>query len=105
MRQDGVPVRKTGLRLAVDGGESAEASLEVHLVQLADLGTRWFLIFFEGPSQRALLQPAATRPVKHPILQFLQRRLDQGATPLPDNKDKKRRFPGSRQTSMQPAND
>lgn len=87
VRQDGVPVRKTGLRLAVDGGESAEASLEVHLVQLADLGTRWFLIFFEGPSQRALLQPAATRPVKHPILQFLQRRLDQGATPLPDNKD------------------
>lgn len=52
VRAEGRAVRKTGLRLETSEGVR-EASLEVHPVQIGELGGRWFLVFFEGPTRRA----------------------------------------------------
>lgn len=87
VRQDGVPVRKTGLRVSVAEGEAAEASLEVHPVQLVGVDARWFLIFFEGPQQRSRLQEGAGGPFKTWMLQILQQRVGQHAAGSRDDKD------------------
>ncbi|BDB29276.1 response regulator (plasmid) [Cupriavidus sp. P-10] len=47
MRQEGIAVRKTGLRLGSAGG-STVARLEVHPVQTTGVDGRWFLVFFES---------------------------------------------------------
>ncbi len=47
VQRSGAPVRKTGLRIEVDG-QLREASLEVMALQPAKVEGRWFLIFFSA---------------------------------------------------------
>ena len=51
VREEGAVVRKTKLRIDTIGGAS-KASLEVHLLQVAEVEGRWFLIFFESPTRQ-----------------------------------------------------
>ena len=75
VRQDGIAVRKTGLRMPKTNGAQI-ASVEVHPVQMADIEGRWFLIFFENGAQRADgLGADGQEPFKALLLQTLRQRL------------------------------
>lgn len=52
VREEGAVIRKTKLRIDTIGGASM-ASLEVHLLQVAEVEGRWFLIFFESPARQS----------------------------------------------------
>jgi two-component system, chemotaxis family, CheB/CheR fusion protein len=52
VREEGTVVRKTKLRIDTIGGAGI-ASLEVHLLQVAEVKGRWFLIFFESPARQS----------------------------------------------------
>lgn len=87
VRQDGAPVRRTGLRVCAADGAAADASLEVHPVQIAGIDARWFLIFFEGPQQRSMPREGAGGPFRAWMLQALQQRIGQHAARSRDDKD------------------
>jgi len=73
-RLEGVAVRRSGL--LGNAGGPAKASLEVHPVQTAQIEGRWFLIFFEGATQR--LDPLTVQSqetLKTLMLQTLRQRL------------------------------
>ena len=86
--QGGVPVRKTGLRMAVADGAASGASLEVHPVQIAGIDGKWFLVFFGDVQPRsALMSAAAPGPFKAWMLQALQKGIGQKAVHSADDKD------------------
>ncbi|KXU83639.1 hypothetical protein CI15_24045 [Paraburkholderia monticola] len=75
VRQDGVAVRKTGLRASEANGPQP-VCVEVHPVQMAGIEGRWFLIFFESGSQRLDGQNAhGQETLKRLLLQTLRQRL------------------------------
>ncbi|MCY1333099.1 Chemotaxis response regulator protein-glutamate methylesterase [compost metagenome] len=87
VRQDGVPVRKTGLRVCATSDKTMDANLEVHPVQIAGIDTRWFLVFFEGPQQRSTLQDGASSTFRTWMLQVLQHRIDRNAARSRDDRE------------------
>lgn len=89
VRQEGVPVRKTGLQ-TLRGERGETASLEVHPVQTAATEGRWFLIFFEGGLPQVKETARARQPVKSLFIQSLRLRLGrESAEPRSDPRDEK----------------
>ncbi|WNC94921.1 chemotaxis protein CheB [Paraburkholderia sp. FT54] len=80
VRQDGVVVRKTGLRTPGMNGPQA-TSVEVHPVQIAGIEGRWFLIYFESGTQHPG-GPGADRQetLKAILLQTVRQRLGRTVT-------------------------
>ncbi|ALK34169.1 chemotaxis protein CheB [Burkholderia plantarii] len=60
VRQDGIAVRKTGIHLEAPHG-IRNASLEVHPIQADKVDGRWFLVFFENPTQPPAFLPMVRR--------------------------------------------
>ncbi|WP_432262228.1 CheR family methyltransferase [Cupriavidus sp. TMH.W2] len=87
VRQDGVPVRRSGLRLSATDGTTTDASLEVHPVQIAGIDARWFLVFFEAPQQAGMSPEGAGGPLRTWMLQALQQRIGRSAARSRDDKD------------------
>ncbi len=78
VRQDGVAVRKTGVRPPAATGAQT-ASVEVHPVQMAGVEGRWFVIFFENGESADGLGADRPVPLKELVLQSLAQRLGRRA--------------------------
>lgn len=87
VRLSGVTVRRSGLRVPMEGGVLADAIVEVHPLQVAGDPVRFFLIFFEGPQQPAAAQRSAGRPFSSLLLHVLQQRVGRLAARSRDEKD------------------
>ncbi|KXV11431.1 hypothetical protein CR51_07500 [Caballeronia megalochromosomata] len=88
VRQEGVAVRKTGVRTIGVGGSQA-MNLEVHPLQAADSDGRWLLIFFENALRSDDSSAPRQDTLKALMLQTLRQRLGRrigakGADPRDD---------------------
>lgn len=88
VRQEGVAIRKTGVRLTGVGGQQA-LSLEVHPLQDAAMDGRWLLIFFEHTQRSDEATAPRQDTLKTLMLQTLRQRLGRsiaakGADPRDD---------------------
>ncbi|BDB24525.1 response regulator [Cupriavidus sp. P-10] len=80
VHQEGLAVRKTGLRLGAGG--STVASLEVQPVQATGVDGRWFLVFFESTAQGDGVAADRQQTLITLLLQTLRQRLGRKATAL-----------------------
>ncbi|MCC8397687.1 hypothetical protein LJ656_34700 [Paraburkholderia sp. MMS20-SJTR3] len=87
VRQDGVAIRRTGLRMPGTNGPQT-SNVEVHPVQMAGVEGRWFLIFFEsGTADTNGLGARGQAPIKALLQQALARRLGRVAAKGDDPRD------------------